>query len=184
MVNNYKEEMKLCKDGRIWGQNNKEASNHLGFATGKKTSKGDYIKKGYNPNSAIKKGFNSSKNGGMLLKGKKAPMYGVHRFGKNNPNWKGGINSLKDGIRHLPEYVQWRSDVFQRDGWICQTCGKKSGGDLEAHHKKSFAKIVRDNNITTLAEAQMCEELWKVNNGITLCEECHKLTQNKRRNNA
>ncbi|KKM01648.1 hypothetical protein LCGC14_1792280, partial [marine sediment metagenome] len=24
--------MKICKDGRIWGQNNKEAGNHLGIS--------------------------------------------------------------------------------------------------------------------------------------------------------
>ena len=42
-----KQNKKICKDGRIWGQNNKEARNHLGILTGKKK----YIKKGYNENS-------------------------------------------------------------------------------------------------------------------------------------
>ncbi len=45
--------MKICKDGRIWGQNNKEAGDHLGILTRLKP----YIKKGYNTNSAFKKGY-------------------------------------------------------------------------------------------------------------------------------
>ena len=36
--------MKICKDGRVWGQNNKEAGKHLGISTGRK--KYPYIKKG------------------------------------------------------------------------------------------------------------------------------------------
>ena len=39
--------MKICKDGRVWGQTNKEAGNHLGILTGYKYT---YIKKGYDHN--------------------------------------------------------------------------------------------------------------------------------------
>ena len=47
--------MHLCKDGRIWGQNNKEAGGHLGISITQ-----PYIKKGHNPNSIgrpFKKGY-------------------------------------------------------------------------------------------------------------------------------
>ena len=47
--------MYLCKDGRIWGQNNKEAGGHLGISITQ-----PYIKKGHNPNSIgrpFKKGY-------------------------------------------------------------------------------------------------------------------------------
>ena len=98
--------------------------------------------------------------------------------GKNNPAWKGGVTSLKMKIRHLPEYKQWRSDVFQRDNWTCQTCGKR-GCYLEAHHSgKSFIQIIEENQIMDIWEAQLCNELWDIDKGVTLCKICHKLTDN------
>jgi len=60
------------------------------------------------------------------------------------------------------KYKQWRSDVFQRDNWTCQTCGEK-GIKLEPHHIKGWAKY---------------EELrYELDNGVTLCYECHQLTK-------
>jgi len=100
---------------------------------------------------------------------------------KNHYNWKGGITSLRDQIHKLQETKQWRSDVFQRDNWTCQTCGarSKSGNKivLNAHHIKSFVQIIRDNNIKNVIEAQLCNELWNVDNGVTLCFDCHNLTK-------
>ena len=61
--------------------------------------------------------------------------------------------------RNYPEYIQWRNEVFIRDSFTCQVCGKY-GSTLNAHHIESF----RDN--TELRTA--------LSNGITLCEECHK----------
>jgi len=52
--------MKICKDGRIWGQNNKTAKCHLGVLTTKKYVY-VYVKKGYNPNSAFPLGQHHSK---------------------------------------------------------------------------------------------------------------------------
>lgn len=57
--------MKICKDGRIWGQNNKEAGGHLGILFRSRS-----IKKGHNPNSI----------------GRPFPR------GENHPRWKGGIS--------------------------------------------------------------------------------------------
>ena len=95
--------------------------------------------------------------------------------GENNYNWKGGINTLYEIIRHCFEYRQWRSDVFTRDNFTCQRCGDNKGGNLISHHKKAFIKILQYYEITTLEEALDCEELWNINNGITLCEDCHKI---------
>jgi len=53
----------------------------------------------------------------------------------------------------------WRKDVFERDNWTCQLCGKR-GGNIEAHHKKGWAKYPKLR--------------YKLNNGITLCIPCHK----------
>ena len=96
-------------------------------------------------------------------------------IGIKSHNWKGGITPLLFKIRHCFEYRQWRSDIFTRDEFTCQECGQV-GGRLNAHHIKPFASILQKYEITTLEEALECEELWSINNGITLCEECHKRT--------
>ena len=61
------------------------------------------------------------------------------------------------------DYRQWRSDVFTRDNWTCQTCGER-GCYLEAHHIKGWAEYP--------------ELRYDMGNGVTLCKECHKLTDN------
>jgi len=43
-----------------------------------------------------------------LLVGSKNPMYGVHKFGKNSPNWKGGITPLIRHIRFCGKYKEWK----------------------------------------------------------------------------
>jgi hypothetical protein len=98
-------------------------------------------------------------------------------IGKNGSNWQGGITQLNRVIRDRFEYHSWVSAVMTRDNWTCQTCGKR-GGKLHAHHKKGFALIIKENNIKTIEEAINCAELWDINNGITLCVECHKETEN------
>lgn len=47
---------------------------------------------------------------------------------------------------------------------------------LEAHHIKSFISLLRKYKVKTLLQAIKCKELWDVNNGLTLCEKCHSLT--------
>ena len=61
--------------------------------------------------------------------------------------------------RCTAEYRNWRTKVFERDGYTCQKCGKK-GEELNAHHIKSYSKFKRLR--------------LNVSNGITLCELCHK----------
>jgi len=104
--------------------------------------------------------------------GKNNPMFG--KFGKDSGHWKGGITLLNHQVRTCFQYRQWRSDVFSRDNYICQKCGAK-GIYLIAHHKKEFAVILRENNIKTLDEALVCEELWNINNGETRCISCHPI---------
>lgn len=86
--------------------------------------------------------------------------------GKSHPNWKGGVSRDKHGNN---ESKIWRSKVFERDNWTCQTCGDR-GCYLEAHHIKSWAKYP--------------ELRYVLDNGVTLCLPCHKLTDNyKGKNN-
>ena len=91
--------------------------------------------------------------------------------------WKGGVSSLKVRLRGCFQYRQWRSDIFLRDNFTCQICSKRGNGVLNAdHYPKSFASILEEYNIKTFEEALICEELWNLNNGRTLCIDCHKLT--------
>lgn len=91
-------------------------------------------------------------------KGKKFPQIS----GKKHPQWKGGVSKgYKFGYYSL-EYKNWRKAVFERDNFLCQNCGKD--GYITAHHIKSFAHYP--------------ELRFELSNGITLCEECHKKTDN------
>ena len=93
--------------------------------------------------------------------------------GKNGSGWKGGITPLHQSIRGSYKSKEWRLMVFGRDNFTCQDCGKR-GCYLEAHHIKSFSSLIQYFEITTKEDAFNCEALWDVNNGITLCKECHK----------
>ena len=101
--------------------------------------------------------------------------------GKNNPNWKGGKTKLSFQIRNSAEYSFWRMSVFKRDFFTCQHCGAKNKkGEkyiFDADHIYPFSKILDDYNITSIEEAISCEKLWDIENGRTLCRDCHKKTE-------
>ena len=107
----------------------------------------------------------------------KASVIKIGKIGKNSNNYRGGITPLYNLLRNSLKSKQWTKDVFTRDNFTCQKCGDNSGGNLEAHHEKPFSVILHENNITTYEEAMNCIELWDINNGITLCKECHKKEQ-------
>lgn len=92
---------------------------------------------------------------------------------KRTSYWKGKKLPVKEAIRKLFEYRQWRCDVYTRDDFTCQECGER-GGQLIAHHIKSFIEIIEEYKIQTIQEAVNCLELWNINNGLTLCKKCHK----------
>lgn len=103
------------------------------------------------------------------------------KFGKDSGNWKGGITKLGIAIRGLKRYKEWRMKIFVRDNFICVKCGRKrKKGDrviLQAHHyPKDFYQILLENNIKNTKDALKCGELWDIDNGETVCIECHKLT--------
>jgi len=89
-------------------------------------------------------------------------------------NWKRKEKKLIDLIRGSSAYKTWRNEVYKRDIYICQDCGKTTGGDLNAHHLVPFIQILFDNNIESLDKALECDVLWDIKNGMTLCKECHE----------
>lgn len=90
-------------------------------------------------------------------KGKKWP----EKSGKNAPGWKGGVSTEHEILRHSLEYRLWRTAVFERDDYTCIWCGER-GGELNADHIKPFAYYP--------------ELRFAIDNGRTLCVDCHKTT--------
>jgi len=82
-------------------------------------------------------------------------------LGKDNPAWKGGITPINMLIRSSREYNLWRKSVFERDNYTCIWCGRR-GIKLHADHIKPFA--------------QYPELRFAIDNGRTLCIECHRKT--------
>lgn len=83
--------------------------------------------------------------------------------GCRNHKWKGGVTRKNDLDRKSIEYREWRRDVFIRDEFTCQECGMTETY-IEAHHIKSFSDYP--------------ELRFDKSNGVTLCKECHKKTEN------
>lgn len=85
----------------------------------------------------------------------------ANRAGERNGRWEGGITPDNRRLRASSEYQAWRKAVFERDGYRCVHCGAV-GGQLHADHIKPFAAYP--------------ELRLTVDNGRTLCVECHKKT--------
>ena len=116
--------------------------------------------------SYIKRGrkYCSNKCQGIDFRGEKNPLWN-HKYatGANAWNWKGGISPINDSIRKSKKYITWRRTVFIRDEFTCREC-RKIHIYIQAHHIKAFADYPKLR--------------FDVNNGLTLCEECHSKTEN------
>ena len=97
----------------------------------------------------------SFKKGHQINKGRHSK--NEFKSGNQHPRWNPNRANQRD--RQIKKYIEWRSFVYQRDNWTCQNCGKV-GHNLNAHHIKEFSKYPKLR--------------FDVDNGITLCEDCHK----------
>lgn len=87
-------------------------------------------------------------------------------IGENNPAYDSNLTDeyrkqYKNDKRVGSEIDNWREQVYERDNDICQCCGKHCGkGERRAHHMNGYHWCV--------------EQRHDVNNGVTLCDDCHK----------
>lgn len=119
------------------------------------------FKKGHIPwnkgkKGLIKHGEESKNKARQRMLGSKNP-----NFGKRPKNWRGGLRSVIRRLRDSDEYKLWCKAVFERDNWTCVWCLKR-GGNLEADHIKPFAYFP--------------EFRFAIDNGRTLCKNCHQKT--------
>lgn len=91
-----------------------------------------------------------------------ANCYHESQKGEGNHNWKPPEQCKTDESkiwRKRVEYIKWREEVFTKDSYLCQICGKNTR-DLHPHHLNGFDKFI--------------EQRFDVNNGVTLCAKHHK----------
>ena len=82
-------------------------------------------------------------------------------MGDNHWNWKGGNSTERHNDMGTLEYKLWRTAVFERDEYACIKCRSNKSGSLEADHIKPWAVFP--------------ELRYAIDNGQTLCENCHFL---------
>lgn len=111
--------------------------------------------------------------------GEKNPFYGK----SHNLEMRKKLSAIKQGVdlsrwnefkgteRHRAmrtrDYILWRTAVFMRDDYTCQSCEKR-GVELQADHIKPWALFP--------------ELRYAIDNGRTLCVPCHRQTETWGRN--
>lgn len=106
---------------------------------------------------------------------------------QTNSNYSGQLDFTKSLRSYTKE--EWRPKVFERDGYTCQECGDDSGGNLQAHHIVPFTALRDQILMENAAELDLDTEEGRsellnrakndtrindIDNGVTLCEDCHK----------
>ncbi len=82
-------------------------------------------------------------------------------LGENNPNYMHGLSEdYRERYRIIEGYNTWRRKVYERDNYTCQICNDDNGGNLNAHHLNSYDWDIENRT--------------NIDNGVTLCEVCHK----------
>ena len=86
--------------------------------------------------------------------GKNHPMYGIHRYGDEAPNWQGG-KSFEEYPREFTEEL--RESIRKRDNYTCQNCSMTeeeylivNGRVLDVHHIDYNKQNCKENNLITL----------------------------------
>lgn len=107
-------------------------------------------------------------------------MRSISKRGPENRFWRGGVSTVSERLRKCAKFRDWRLAVFIRDNYTCQACGKR-GGRLHPHHIEPFSRMLRNllgrHGPGGLFENVLkSKKFWRISNGVTLCEPCHKKT--------
>lgn len=112
---------------------------------------------------------------------------GLKEAYRNGTRKRGTKGELKNYICNLEEYKKWRIQIFKRDDYTCINC-RIRGGDLHVHHIKPFSIILKDflseySNFSVKTDKDKLlllainySAFWDINNGQTLCKNCHSKT--------
>lgn len=89
---------------------------------------------------------------------------------KDNPMKK--IRKVRQDIRRLKKYRQWREEVIKRDGGKCFKCGTEESIEID-HFPRTLDSLVREYNVTQSRQANNIPEFWNIRNGRIMCRNCH-----------
>lgn len=105
--------------------------------------------------------------------------------GENNSQWRGGISPVRKRLYFSLQYQEWRQLVFERDDHTCVFCGHRNAtgkrNEINADHIIPMSLILEklkfeQGSSDLYNKAIKYQELWDINNGRTLCIDCHKRT--------
>ena len=114
------------------------------------------------------------------LMGKKLTL--KHRIALSKSHIKNdSVYGLIKRLRHNIKYIEWRKKIFERDNYKCIWGGKEHGNKLQADHIKRLSDIIKEfgvkiKRVPSLVDVLKYNKIWDIDNGRTLCIECHKQT--------
>lgn len=91
--------------------------------------------------------------------------------GDKGHRWKGGVSSRSKTLHGSFLWKDWRKEVFERDGYMCQICGyvykydKPEKRNLHPHHIFHVSKLINTDYE---------KHIFNAANGLTLCVPCHR----------
>lgn len=150
----------------------------VGLNAGRGKGKGANRRTGYKHREESKRKTSAANRKFWAANPDKAVARGAKNRAEKAYNWKGGIAKLAVSIRAMHEMRKWQESVKARDG-RCVRCGSTS--NLEAHHVRSFADLLRDCAIKSRDDARRhAVILFDLSIGETLCIPCHYAEHGRR----